>query len=75
MRKAPDTHTKKHYDQEHRRGLALVARELRMEHGMTEGELATRSKVSLVWVRKLEADQLNENYRLLHLFRFSLLWV
>jgi len=35
---------------------------------MTEGEVAKRAKVSLLWVQRLEANQLGKNYRLLHLF-------
>jgi transcriptional regulator with XRE-family HTH domain len=50
------------YRQEHARCLGMAAEELRMAKHLTRSDVAKRAKVSVLWIRRLETNQLHTNY-------------
>jgi transcriptional regulator with XRE-family HTH domain len=40
----------------------MAAEELRTEKGLTRGEVAKRANVSVLWIQRLETNQLHTNY-------------
>lgn len=50
------------YRQEHARCLGMAVEELRTEKGLTRDEVAKRANVSVLWIRRLETNQLHTNY-------------
>ena len=61
-----------HYSQEHGRCLGVAVRELRTERGLTQHEVAKRAKVSVLWVQRLEDNQLlNTNYSIGRVYRVA----
>jgi transcriptional regulator with XRE-family HTH domain len=62
MKKQTDTAALERYRQEHGRCLGVVTRQLRTDKGLTQSEVAKRAKVSVLWVQRLETNQLNTNY-------------
>jgi transcriptional regulator with XRE-family HTH domain len=52
------------YWEEFRRCRAELARELRMEQGLTQSELAKKAEVSLIWLKKMEENRLPRHYRM-----------
>ena len=72
MKKQPDDAALKHYSREHGRCLGVVVRELRTERGLTQHEVAKRAKVSLLWVQRLEENQLlDTNYSIGRVYRVA----
>jgi len=71
MKQQPDDATLERYWQEHGRCLGVVARELRTEKGLTQYAVAKRAKVSLLWVQRLEDNQLNTNYSIGRLYQVA----
>ena len=71
MKKQPDDAALERYSQEHGRCLGVVVRELRTERGLTQHEVAKRAKVSLLWVQRLENNQLNTNYSIGRIYRVA----
>ena len=62
MKRHTDTAALERYRREHNRILGVVACELRSGKGLTQSEVAKRAKVSLLWIQRLETNQLNTNY-------------
>jgi transcriptional regulator with XRE-family HTH domain len=62
MRKQTDSAALERYRQEHDRCLGEVARELRTDQGLTQSEVAKRAQVSVLWIKRLETNQLRTNY-------------
>lgn len=50
------------YRQEHDRCLGEAMYELRTSKGLTQSELAKRAQVSVLWIQRLETNQLRTNY-------------
>ena len=71
MKKQPDDAALEHYSQEHGRCLSVAVRELRTERGLTQHEVAKWAKVSLLWVQRLEDNQLNTNYSIGRLYQVA----
>jgi hypothetical protein len=59
------------YSQEHARCLGIAVEELRTDKGLTRSEVAKRANVSVLWIQRLETNQLHTNYtiRRLHVSR------
>jgi transcriptional regulator with XRE-family HTH domain len=64
MKQPTDTAALERYRQEHDRCLGVVARKLRTTKGLTLSEVAKRAKVSLLWLQRLETNQLHTNYQI-----------
>ena len=64
MKQPTDTAALEQYRQEHDRCLGVVARELRTTKGLTQSEVAKLAKVSLLWIQRLETNQLHTNYQI-----------
>ena len=52
----------KRYRQERDRCLGVVVYELRTNKGLTQSEVAKRAQVSVLWIKRLETNQLRTNY-------------
>lgn len=50
------------YNKEHQRCLGIVVRQMRTENGLTPDQLAKRAEISVLWLQKLETNQLHTNY-------------
>jgi transcriptional regulator with XRE-family HTH domain len=50
------------YKKDHARCLGIAAEQLRTEKGLTRSEVAKRANVSVLWIQKLETNQLHTNY-------------
>jgi transcriptional regulator with XRE-family HTH domain len=50
------------YRQEHARCLGMAVEELRTDKSLTRSEVAKRANVSVLWIRRLETNQLHTNY-------------
>jgi transcriptional regulator with XRE-family HTH domain len=64
MKKQTDRAALEHYRQDHDRCLGVAVRELRMDKGLAQSEVAKRAKVSVLWLQKLETNQPHTNYTL-----------
>lgn len=62
MKEQTDRAALERYRIEHDRCLGQVVRELRTEKGFAQIEVAKRAKVSVLWLQKLETNQLHTNY-------------
>src|SRR5258708_450092 len=62
MKKQTDTAALERYRQEHDRCPGAVACQLRTDKGLTQSEVAKRAKVSVLWIQRLETNQLHTNY-------------
>jgi transcriptional regulator with XRE-family HTH domain len=50
------------YRQEHARCLGVAVEELRTDKALTRSEVAKRANVSVLWIQRLETNQLRTNY-------------
>lgn len=57
-----DSAASERYRQEHARCLGMAAEELRTDKGWTRSEVAKRANVSVLWIQRLETNQLHTNY-------------
>jgi transcriptional regulator with XRE-family HTH domain len=64
MKEQTDRAALERYRTEHDRCLGRIVRELRTEKGFAQSEVAKRAKVSVLWLQKLETNQLHTNYTL-----------
>jgi transcriptional regulator with XRE-family HTH domain len=64
MRRQTDRAALERYRAEHDRCLGVVVCELRTDKGLVQSEVAKRAKVSVLWLQKLETNQLHTNYTL-----------
>jgi transcriptional regulator with XRE-family HTH domain len=71
MKRRADHAALERYRQEHNRCLGVAAQELRAEKGLTRSEVAKRAKVSVLWIRRLETNQLDTNYTIRRLDQVS----
>lgn len=62
MKEPTDRAVFERYRQEHTRCLGVVVCELRTDQGLTQSEVAKRAQVSVLWLQKLETNQLRTNY-------------
>ena len=62
MKVQRDTAAFERYRQEHARCLGMAVEELRTDKSLTRSEVAKRANVSVLWIRKLETNQLHTNY-------------
>ena len=62
MRKRIDRAASERYRQEHNRCLGEAVRELRTDKGLSLREVAKRANVSILWLKRLETNQLRTNY-------------
>jgi transcriptional regulator with XRE-family HTH domain len=62
MKEQRDTAAFERYSQEHGRCLGIAVEELRTDKALTRSEVAKRAKVSVLWIRRLETNQLHTNY-------------
>ena len=62
MKKLTDRAAFERYRQEHSRCLGVAVEELRTEKGLTRGEVAKRARVSVLWMQRLETNQVHTNY-------------
>jgi transcriptional regulator with XRE-family HTH domain len=60
--KQTDAAAFKRYCQEHGRCLGVAVEELRTDKGLTRSEVAKQANVSVLWIRRLETNQLHTNY-------------
>lgn len=59
MKKQVDRAAFERYRQEHDRCLAIAVCELRTDKGLTRIEVAKRANVSVLWIQRLETNQLH----------------
>ena len=45
-------------------GLSVVVGQIRTEKGLTQREVAKQAKISLLWLQRLEINQLHTNYQI-----------
>ena len=50
------------YRQEHARCLGMAVEEFRTDKVLTRSEVAKRANVSVLWIQRLETNQLHTNY-------------
>lgn len=62
MKKQMDRAAFERYSREHGRCLGVAVCELRTDKGLTQSELAKRAQVSVLWIQRLETNQLHTNY-------------
>jgi transcriptional regulator with XRE-family HTH domain len=62
MKEQRDTAAFERYSQEHGRCLGIAVEELRTVKALTRSEAAKRANVSLLWIQRLETNQLHTNY-------------
>ncbi len=62
MKSQRDRAAYERYRQEHARCLGMAVEELRAAKGLTRGEVADRANVSVLWIRRLETNELHTNY-------------
>lgn len=62
MKEQRDTAAFERYSQEHGRCLGIAVEELRTDKALTRSEVAKRANVSVLWIQRLEANQLHTNY-------------
>lgn len=60
------------YEQEHGRCLGVAALAFRTDKGLTRSEVAKRAKVSVLWIKRLETNQLRTNYSIGRLHKVAL---
>jgi transcriptional regulator with XRE-family HTH domain len=62
MKRQIDKAVLERYARERDRCLGKVVEELRTKKGLTRNEVAKRANVSVLWIRRLETNQLHTNY-------------
>ena len=62
MKRQIDKAALERYARERDRCLGKVVEELRTNKGLTRNEVAKRANVSVLWIRRLETNQLHTNY-------------
>jgi transcriptional regulator with XRE-family HTH domain len=62
MKEQRDTAAFERYIQEHGRCLGMAIEELRTDKALTRSEVAKRANVSVLWIQRLEMNQLHTNY-------------
>lgn len=62
MKEQTDRAVFERYRREHGRRLGVAVEELRMDKGLTRSEVAKRADVSVLWIQRLETNQLHTNY-------------
>lgn len=62
MREQDDAAAFERYKREHGRCLGIAVQQLRTEKGLTADQLAKRAEVSVLWLQRLETNQLHTNY-------------
>ena len=62
MKEKTDSSAFQRYRQEHGRGLGIAVEEVRTNKCLTRSEVAKRAHVSVLWIRRLETNQLHTNY-------------
>lgn len=62
MKEQTDTAAFERYSQEHGRCLGVAVEEFRTEKSLTRSEVAKRANVSILWIQRLETNQLHTNY-------------
>ena len=62
MKNQTDRVALERYAREHNRCLGVVVEEFRTNMGLTRSEVAKRARVSLMWIQRLETNQLRTNY-------------
>ena len=62
MKRQIDKDALERYARERDRCLGKVVEELRTNKGLTRNEVAKRANVSVLWIRRLETNQLHTNY-------------
>jgi transcriptional regulator with XRE-family HTH domain len=62
MKEQTDRAAFERYRQEHGRCLGVAVEELRTDKGLTRSEVAKRANVSVLWIQRLETNQLHTNY-------------
>ena len=64
MKQPTDTAALERYSREHARCLSMIVGQIRTEKGLTQCEVAKRAKVSLLWLQRIETNQLYTNYQI-----------
>ena len=59
------------YRQEHNRCLGEAVREFRTDKGLAQRDVAKRAQVSVLWIKRLETNQLRTNYTIRRLDRVA----
>jgi transcriptional regulator with XRE-family HTH domain len=62
MKEQTDRAAFERYSQEHGRCLGVAVEELRTDQGLTRSEVAKLANVSVLWIQRLETNQLHTNY-------------
>ena len=62
MKAQRDTAAFERYRQEHARCLGMAIEELRTDKSLTRSEVAKRANVSVLWIQRLETNQLLTNF-------------
>lgn len=62
MKEQTDTAAFERYSQEHGRCLGMAVEELRTDKVLTRSQVAKRAKFSVLWIQRLETNQLHTNY-------------
>ena len=62
MKAQRDTAAFERYRQEHARFLGMAVEEFRTDKSLTRSEVAKRANVSVLWIQRLETNQLHTNY-------------
>jgi transcriptional regulator with XRE-family HTH domain len=62
MKEQTDTAAFERYSQEHGRCLGVAVEEFRTDKGLTRSEVAKWANVSVLWIQRLETNQLHTNY-------------
>ena len=62
MKKPTDRAALERYRREHSRCLGVAIEELRTQKGLTRSEVAKHAKVSVLWIQRLETNQLHTNF-------------
>ena len=66
-----DKDAEERYNRDHERYLGVAVQELRTAKGLTQSEVAKRASVSVLWLKKLEANQLTTNYTIRRIDRIA----
>jgi len=62
MKEQRDTAAFERYRKEHARCLGMAVEEFRTNMSLTLSEVAKRANVSVLWIQRLETNQLHTNY-------------
>ncbi|WP_213804991.1 helix-turn-helix transcriptional regulator [Granulicella sp. dw_53] len=62
MKKQTDAAALEQYRKEHDRCLGIATIEFRTEKGLSQSEVAKRALVSVLWIQRLETNELHTDY-------------